>query len=195
MTFEKINFLTSAANLDQCPDDLGSEIAFVGKSNAGKSTAINVITNRKNIAKTSKTPGRTQLINFFNLQDNRRLVDLPGYGFAKASKAKQKLWGRLVSDYLESRGSLNGVVLIIDIRRGVGEMDRMFLDFFLPLNKTLHILLTKADKLNKHQQLDQLKQVEDAYGSVATVQVFSGSKKTGDDIAREIITRMLNNPN
>ena len=195
MTFEKINFLTSVANLDQCPDDFGSEIAFVGKSNAGKSTAINVITNRKNIAKTSKTPGRTQLINFFNLEDNRRLVDLPGYGFAKASKAKQKLWGRLVSDYLESRGSLNGVVLIVDIRRGIGEMDKMFLDFFLPLNKTLHILLTKSDKLNKQHQLEQLTRVEDAHGSVATVQVFSGLKKTGDDIAREIITRMLNNPN
>jgi len=195
MTFEKINFLTSVANLDQCPDDFGSEIAFVGKSNAGKSTAINVIANRKNIAKTSKTPGRTQLINFFNLEDNRRLVDLPGYGFAKASKIKQKLWGRLVSEYLESRGSLNGVVLIIDIRRGIGEMDKMFLDFFLPLNKRLHILLTKSDKLNKQHQLEQLTRVEDAYGSVATVQVFSGLKKTGDDIAREIITRMLNNPN
>ena len=195
MTFEKINFLTSAANLGQCPEDLGSEIAFVGKSNAGKSTAINVITNRKSIAKTSKTPGRTQLINFFNLGDNRRLVDLPGYGFAKASKAKQKSWGRLVSDYLESRGSLNGVVLIIDIRRGVGEMDRMFLDFFLPLNKKLHILLTKSDKLNKHHQLEQLRLVEDAYGSIATAQVFSGLKKTGDDIAREVVTRMLNNPN
>ena len=195
MTFEKINFLTSVANLDQCPDDFGSEIAFVGKSNAGKSTAINVITNRKNIAKTSKTPGRTQLINFFNLEDNRRLVDLPGYGFAKASKTKQKLWGRLVSNYLESRGSLNGVVLIVDIRRGIGEMDRMFLDFFLPLNKTLHILLTKSDKLNKQHQLEQLTQVEDAYGSVATVQVFSGLKKTGDHTAREVITRMLNNPN
>jgi len=195
MTFEKINFLTSAAKLNQCPDDLGSEIAFVGKSNAGKSTAINVITNRKSIAKTSKTPGRTQLINFFTLEDNRRLVDLPGYGFAKASKAKQKLWGRLVSDYLESRGSLNGVILIIDIRRGVGKMDRMFLDFFLPLNKKLHILLTKSDKLNKHHQLEELKEVKNAYGSIATVQVFSGLKKTGDDIAREVITSMLDNPN
>ena len=140
MVFENIDFEKSISELNQSPKDVGSEVAFVGRSNAGKSTAINSITNRNSLAKTSKTPGRTQLINFFKVNENKRFVDLPGYGFAKASKEKQKSWNRLVTDYIKYRQSLKGVVLIIDIRRGFGEMDLMFLDFYLPLNKQLHIL-------------------------------------------------------
>tara|TARA_B100001750_G_scaffold35912_1_gene25590 strand:+ start:11612 stop:12196 length:585 start_codon:yes stop_codon:yes gene_type:complete len=192
MDFENINFFKSISNINQAPDDIGSEVAFVGRSNAGKSTTINVITNRKNLAKTSKTPGRTQLINFFNLDENVRFVDLPGYGYAKASKDKQKSWGRLVTDYIKKRRSLRGVVLIIDIRRGVGEMDQMFLDFFIPLNKSLHIILTKTDKINRQQQRYILNKTEELFGSIATIQLFSGTKKIGVSIAREEITSMLN---
>ena len=192
MDFENINFFKSISNINQAPDDIGSEVAFVGRSNAGKSTTINVITNRKNLAKTSKTPGRTQLINFFNLDENIRFVDLPGYGYAKASKDKQKSWGRLVTDYKKKRRSLKGVVLIIDIRRGVGEMDQMFLDFFIPLNKSLHIILTKTDKINRQQQRYILNKTEELFGSIATIQLFSGTKKIGVSIAREEITSMLN---
>ena len=193
MVFENIDFEKSISELNQSPEDIGSEVAFVGRSNAGKSTAINSITNRNSLAKTSKTPGRTQLINFFKINDNSRFVDLPGYGFAKASKEKQKSWNRLVTDYIKYRQSLKGVVLIIDIRRGFGEMDLMFLDFYLPLNKQLHILLTKADKLSKQKQSLMLNEAIGNYGSIATIQVFSGTKKIGISEAQNKVTEFLEN--
>ena len=191
MVFENIYFEKSISELNQSPEDIGSEVAFVGRSNAGKSTAINSITNRNSLAKTSKTPGRTQLINFFKINDNSRFVDLPGYGFAKASKEKQKSWNRLVTDYIKYRQSLKGVVLIIDIRRGFGEMDLMFLDFYLPLNKQLHILLTKADKLSKQKQSLILNEAIGNYGSIATIQLFSGTKKIGISEAQDQVTKFL----
>ena len=193
MVFENIDFEKSISELNQSPEDIGSEVAFVGRSNAGKSTAINSITNRNSLAKTSKTPGRTQLINFFKVNENSRFVDLPGYGFAKASKEKQKSWNRLVTDYIKYRQSLKGVVLIIDIRRGFGEMDLMFLDFYLPLNKQLHILLTKADKLSKQKQSLILNEAIGNYGSIATIQVFSGTKKIGISEAQNKVTEFLEN--
>ena len=193
MVFENIDFEKSISELNQSPKDVGSEVAFVGRSNAGKSTAINSITNRNSLAKTSKTPGRTQLINFFKINENKRFVDLPGYGFAKASKEKQKSWNRLVTNYIKYRQSLKGVVLIIDIRRGFGEMDLMFLDFYLPLNKQLHILLTKADKLSKQKQSLILNEVREVYGSIATIQIFSGTKKIGISEAQDQVTKFLEN--
>ena len=193
MVFENIDFEKSISELNQSPKDVGSEVAFVGRSNAGKSTAINSITNRNSLAKTSKTPGRTQLINFFKINENRRFVDLPGYGFAKASKEKQKSWNRLVTNYIKYRQSLKGVVLIIDIRRGFGEMDLMFLDFYLPLNKRLHILLTKADKLSKQKQSLILNEAIGNYGSIATIQLFSGTKKIGISEAQNKVTEFLEN--
>ena len=193
MVFENIDFEKSISELNQSPDDVGSEVAFVGRSNAGKSTAINSITNRNSLAKTSKTPGRTQLINFFKVNENKRFVDLPGYGFAKASKEKQKSWNRLVTNYIKYRQSLKGVVLIIDIRRGFGEMDLMFLDFYLPLNKRLHILLTKADKLSKQKQSLILNEAREIYGSIATIQIFSGTKKIGISEAQDQVTKFLEN--
>ena len=193
MVFENIGFEKSISELNQSPKDVGSEVAFVGRSNAGKSTAINSITNRNSLAKTSKTPGRTQLINFFKVNENKRFVDLPGYGFAKASKEKQKSWNRLVTNYIKYRQSLKGVVLIIDIRRGFGEMDLMFLDFYLPLNKRLHILLTKADKLSKQKQSLILNEVREVYGSIATIQIFSGTKKIGISEAQDQVTKFLEN--
>ena len=191
MVFENIDFEKSISELNQSPKDVGSEVAFVGRSNAGKSTAINSITNRNSLAKTSKTPGRTQLINFFKVNENKRFVDLPGYGFAKASKEKQKSWNRLVTNYIKYRQSLKGVVLIIDIRRGFGEMDLMFLDFYLPLNKPLHILLTKADKLSKQKQSLILNEAREIYGSIATIQIFSGTKKIGVTEAQDQVIRIL----
>ena len=193
MVFENIDFEKSISELNQSPKDVGSEVAFVGRSNAGKSTAINSITNRNSLAKTSKTPGRTQLINFFKVNENSRFVDLPGYGFAKASKEKQKSWNRLVTNYIKYRQSLKGVVLIIDIRRGFGEMDLMFLDFYLPLNKRLHILLTKADKLSKQKQSLILNEAREIYGSIATIQIFSGTKKIGISEAQDQVTKFLEN--
>ena len=191
MVFENIGFEKSISELNQSPKDVGSEVAFVGRSNAGKSTAINSITNRNSLAKTSKTPGRTQLINFFKVDENKRFVDLPGYGFARASKEKQKSWNRLVTNYIKYRQSLKGVVLIIDIRRGFGEMDLMFLDFYLPLNKRLHILLTKADKLSKQKQSLILNEAREIYGSIATIQIFSGTKKIGVAEAQDQVIRIL----
>ena len=193
MVFENIDFEKSISELNQSPKDVGSEVAFVGRSNAGKSTAINSITNRNSLAKTSKTPGRTQLINFFKVNENKRFVDLPGYGFARASKEKQKSWNRLVTNYIKYRQSLKGVVLIIDIRRGFGEMDLMFLDFYLPLNKRLHILLTKADKLSKQKQSLILNEAREIYGSIATIQIFSGTKKIGISEAQDQVTKFLEN--
>ena len=193
MVFENIGFEKSISELNQSPKDVGSEVAFVGRSNAGKSTAINSITNRNSLAKTSKTPGRTQLINFFKVNENKRFVDLPGYGFAKASKEKQKSWNRLVTNYIKYRQSLKGVVLIIDIRRGFGEMDLMFLDFYLPLNKQLHILLSKADKLSKQYQSLILNEAREIYGSIATIQIFSGTKKIGISEAQDQVTKFLEN--
>ena len=193
MVFENIGFEKSISELNQSPKDVGSEVAFVGRSNSGKSTAINSITNRNSLAKTSKTPGRTQLINFFKVNENKRFVDLPGYGFAKASKEKQKSWNRLVTNYIKYRQSLKGVVLIIDIRRGFGEMDLMFLDFYLPLNKQLHILLTKADKLSKQKQSLILNEAREIYGSIATIQIFSGTKKIGVSEAQDQVTKFLEN--
>jgi GTP-binding protein len=185
LNFENIKFIKSANQVSQFPEDSGSEIAFVGRSNAGKSTALNAIFRRKNIAKTSKTPGRTQLINFFDIDDNCRVVDLPGYGFAAVSKEKRKQWDELISDYFRTRDALKGVFLIIDSRRMITELDHLFLDFYLPLGKSLHVILTKADKLKKLEQIEVLKSTETPLGKVATIQLFSGTKKKGITVAKQ----------
>jgi len=179
LNFENINFIKSANQVSQFPEDSGSEIAFVGRSNAGKSTALNAIFGRKNIAKTSKTPGRTQLINFFGVDDDCRVVDLPGYGYAAVSKEKRKQWDELISDYFRTRDALKGVFLIIDSRRMITELDHLFLDFYLPLGKSLHVILTKADKLKKLEQIEALRSTETSLENVATIQLFSGTKKDG----------------
>jgi len=147
-SFRQAHFLTSAFELSQLIPDHGYEIAFAGRSNAGKSSAINCLTEQKGLCKTSKTPGRTQLINFFELGDERYLVDLPGYGFAKVSKKMRKHWDLVLSTYLLHRISLKGLIIVVDIRRGINDMDQALIDMVghqLPL----HILLTKADKLSR----------------------------------------------
>ena len=185
MNFENINFIKSANQVSQFPEDSGSEIAFVGRSNAGKSTALNAIFGRKNIAKTSKTPGRTQLINFFGVDDDCRVVDLPGYGFAAVSKEKRKQWDELISDYFRTRDALKGVFLIVDSRRMITELDRLFIDFYLPFDKSLHVILTKSDKLKKLGQIEALRSTETSLENVATIQLFSGTKKDGVAIAKQ----------
>jgi len=191
--FENIKFIKSANQVSQFPEDSGNEIAFVGRSNAGKSTVLNVIFNRKNIAKTSKTPGRTQLVNFFKLNDDFCIVDLPGYGFANVSREKRKQWDRLISNYFKTRAALTGVFLVVDGRRGITDLDRVFIDFYLPLKKSLHVLINKSDKLNKSAQALVLEQFESYLGEVATIQLFSGTKKMGVEIAQNRLIEMLKN--
>ena len=185
MNFENIKFINSASLLPQFPEDYGSEIAFVGRSNAGKSTALNAIFGRTNIAKTSKTPGRTQLINFFAVDDDCRVVDLPGYGFAAVSKEKRKQWDELISAYFRTRDALKGVFLIVDSRRILTELDHLFIDFYLPFDKSLHVILTKSDKLKKLGQIEALRSTQTSLGKVATIQLFSGTKKDGVAIAKQ----------
>ena len=191
--FENIKFIKSANQVSQFPENSGNEIAFVGRSNAGKSTVLNAIFNRKNIAKTSKTPGRTQLVNFFKLDDDSCIVDLPGYGFANVSREKRKQWDRLISNYFKTRAALTGVFLVVDGRRGITDLDRVFIDFYLPLEKSLHVLINKADKLNKSEQTLVLEQYESYLGEVATIQLFSGTKTMGIEIAQNRLIEMLKN--
>ncbi|MEC9064926.1 MAG: ribosome biogenesis GTP-binding protein YihA/YsxC [Pseudomonadota bacterium] len=191
MNFNNTKFMQSASNITESPEDIGSEVAFVGRSNSGKSSAINVITNQKNLARISKTPGRTQLINFFEVVKLHRLVDLPGYGYAKTSKKQQKEWGFMIGEYLKYRQTLKGVILIIDIRRGLMELDHSFLDFYLPLNKPLHVLLTKSDKLKKQACKKSFDSVQSIVGSVASVQLFSSLKKSGAEEAKAKILELL----
>jgi len=191
LNLENINFIKSANQVSQFPEDSGREIAFVGRSNAGKSTALNAIFRRKNIAKTSKTPGRTQLINFFSVDDDCRVVDLPGYGFAAVSKEKRKQWDELISDYFRTRDALKGVFLIIDSRRMITELDHLFLEFYLPLDKSLHVVLTKADKLKKNEQIETLRSTETSLGNVATIQLFSGTKKNGVTVAKQRLSEIF----
>ena len=189
--FENIKFIKSANQVSQFPEDSGNEIAFVGRSNAGKSTVLNVIFNRKNIAKTSKTPGRTQLVNFFKLDEDSCIVDLPGYGFANVSREKRNQWDRLLSSYFKTRAALTGVFLVVDGRRGITDLDRVFIDFYLPLEKSLHVLINKSDKLNKSEQVLVLEQFKSYLGEVATIQLFSGTKRMGIEIAQNRLIEIL----
>jgi GTP-binding protein len=148
ISFRQAKFLTSAFELSQLHPDDGAEVAFAGRSNAGKSSAINCLTQQKGLCKTSKTPGRTQLINFFELDQQHRLVDLPGYGFAKVSKQLRNHWDQVLSTFLLQRQALRGLVIVVDIRRGISDLDQALIDMMndsLPL----HILLTKSDKLSR----------------------------------------------
>ena len=148
ISFKRASFLTSAYEIEQLPADQGAEVAFAGRSNAGKSSAINCLVRQKNLCKTSKTPGRTRLINFFELQPDARRVDLPGYGFARVSREMRGHWDRVLSHYLLERRALRGLVLVVDIRRGLGDLDQALIELVGP-QLPLHVLLTKADKLSR----------------------------------------------
>jgi GTP-binding protein len=189
--FPAVQFLTSSWQPGQFPPDQGVEVAFAGRSNAGKSSALNAITGRKDLARTSKTPGRTQLINFFSLNERQRLADLPGYGYAKVPEKMRAHWRELMERYVETRASLGGIVLVMDSRHPLTEFDSQMLEWTSAQNLPTHLLLTKADKLSRGESANTLKKVRAAVGDVATAQLFSAVAKTGVDEARKEVLRML----
>ncbi|WP_299770863.1 ribosome biogenesis GTP-binding protein YihA/YsxC [uncultured Pseudoteredinibacter sp.] len=177
-------FTQSAPSIRQCPSDSGAEVAFAGRSNAGKSSAINTLCQNHKLARTSKTPGRTQLINFFALTEEQRLVDLPGYGFAKVPLAMKKEWEKHLSEYLAERQCLKGLVLLMDVRHPMQEFDTMMLNWAVEGEMPVHILLTKADKLKKGPAQNTLLRVrkhlkEAQVDDLVSAQLFSSLKKTG----------------
>ena len=178
------HFIKSANAPQQFPPDTGVEVAVAGRSNAGKSSAINVIVNRRQFARTSKTPGRTQLVNFFELRPGQRLVDLPGYGFARVSEAMRRHWGMLLAGYFETRESLRGLLLIVDIRRGITDFDRHMIEFAESVQLPVHVLMTKADKLKKGPAAAARLAAEKELRGRATVQTFSALKRAGEQEAR-----------
>jgi len=191
---QRAEFLISAAKYSQSPADEGAEIAFAGRSNAGKSSAINVLCNQKNLARTSKTPGRTQLLNFFQLEGDYRLVDLPGYGYAKVPEAQRKKWEVELGRYLAERKSLCGLVLMMDCRHPMTEHDDRLLEFAAYYQRPVHILLTKSDKLKNGPANSTLHQVEKAingYSLDISVQLFSALKRRGLEQASERIAVLL----
>jgi GTP-binding protein len=192
--YPEAHFIKSANALSQFVSDTGAEVAVAGRSNAGKSSAINVIVNRRQFARTSKTPGRTQLINFFSLQGEERLIDLPGYGFAKVSDKKRYHWRDLIADYFESRQSLKGLFLIMDIRRQITEFDQQLLAFAEQVSLPTHVLLTKTDKLKRGQAAKALLEVRRDLHDAATVQHFSALTRLGEDEARAKLNEYLSLP-
>ncbi len=194
--FNKAQFLLSAPSVKQCPDDTGKEVAFAGRSNAGKSSAINTLTNNKKLARTSKTPGRTQLLNFFTLTDDCRLVDLPGYGFAKVPKAMKQAWDRNLAGYLQERQSLQGLVMLMDIRHPLRQYDWQMIRWASESGMPVHLLLTKADKLKKGPAKSTLLQVErdledENLMENITIQTFSSLKKEGINELKEKLQSWL----
>lgn len=189
--FPPIEFLTSSWQPHQFPPDEGAEVAFAGRSNAGKSSALNAITGRKDLARTSKTPGRTQLINFFSMNAGRRLADLPGYGYAKVPEKMRQHWRELMSKYVETRQSLAGLVIVMDARRPLTDFDIQMIEWSQANGLDVHLLLTKADKLSRGESISTLRAVRDAVNDVATAQLFSAVGKTGVDEARGRVIGML----
>lgn len=190
----RAQFLTSAARLDQCPETQGIEIAFAGRSNSGKSSAINCLCQHKSLAKTSKTPGRTQLLNFFSLANSIHcLVDLPGYGYAKVSGQQKQNWGKHIQDYLTKREALQALVLVMDIRHPMRDFDQQMVEWGLHYGKPMLLLLSKADKLSKNQQQKQLKLVNQSIPKDQPIKAipFSSSHGVGVDDARKHIYHWL----
>jgi GTP-binding protein len=187
-------FLKSAASPAHFPADVGREVAFVGRSNSGKSTAVNLIAGAHKLARVSKTPGRTQLINFFALGEGRRLVDLPGYGFARVPPAVQARWQRLLETYLRERASLVGLVVTVDIRRGLTRLDEQLLRWLEPRELPVAILLTKADKLGRSAAMEQQRSVAKVVGSSARITRFSALTREGVAEAQSWLDEWLGGP-
>lgn len=188
--YRKTKFLISAASAKQFPTDGSVEVAFAGRSNSGKSSTINVLCDNKGLAKISKTPGRTRLVNFFSIDEQRCLVDLPGYGYAKVPLAVKQEWKKLMELYLQRATSLRGLVIIMDIRHPLRDFDIQMLDWCEHFGLPAHLLLTKADKLKKgpaQSTLLQVRKLLQADGYHASVQTFSALKKTGLD---ELVSKM-----
>lgn len=192
--FQNATFYISAHNLRDLPPPAGIEIAFAGRSNAGKSSALNTLANHNRLAYVSKQPGRTQLINFFALGNDRFLVDLPGYGYAKVPQAMREHWQLTLSAYLSQRSTLQGLVLVMDCRHPLTPLDRQMLDWFCPSGKPVHALLTKSDKLSRNaanQTLLAVRKELDATWGNCSVQLFSSLKKQGVEEAESVIGRWL----
>jgi len=184
--YRQAHYTISATQLSELPPDTGIEVAFAGRSNAGKSSAINTITDQKALARISKTPGRTQMINFFALDDDRALVDLPGYGYAKVPEKMKIRWQQTLGKYLETRQALKGLMLMMDIRHPLREFDQQMIGWANKSELPVHILLTKSDKLKHGAAMASLHKVTDELKKLnlnASVQLFSSLKKTGKDEA------------
>ncbi len=192
--FSQLEFRYAVHQIADMPPDQGAEVAFAGRSNAGKSTAINALANRRKLAFVSKTPGRTQALNFFDMGNHCFLVDLPGYGYAAVPGREQERWSELISTYIINRNSLKLLVLVADARHGITPLDHYLLDWLAPTGKPVHVLLTKADKLTRQQATAALK---DATTELArhlvesSVQIFSGLRKTGVREAQAAVVKRL----
>jgi GTP-binding protein len=187
-------FLRSVAQTAQLPPDHGTEVAFAGRSNSGKSSALNVITGRKTLARVSRTPGRTQLINFFTLPEGQALVDLPGYGYAAVPAKIKAGWDALLGGYLRNRRALRGVILIMDCRHPLGELDHVLLDFCLRAGRPVHVLLSKSDKLGRSERLKTLHAVRERLQTLSPAfgaQLFSAQSGEGIDEARAQVVAWL----
>ena len=193
---QRASFLTSATGARDCPPDSGVEVAFAGRSNAGKSSALNALGQQGSLARTSKTPGRTQLINFFALDEARRLVDLPGYGYAKVANSVRERWQAGLEDYLSSRRSLAGIVLVMDIRHPLTDFDRMMLDWCAGRGLPAHCLLTKADKLSRGAAAGAVQAVRRELQAWpgASAQAFSATARAGLDEAWLLLGNWLGLP-
>ncbi|MDO4431455.1 MAG: ribosome biogenesis GTP-binding protein YihA/YsxC [Lonepinella koalarum] len=187
LNYHKTHFLTSAANITQLPQDSGIEIAFAGRSNAGKSTALNALTNQKNLARTSKTPGRTQLINLFEVEPEYKLVDLPGYGYAAVPEQMKLQWQKSLGEYLQKRECLHGLVILMDIRHPLKDLDQQMIEWAVASKLPILLLLTKADKLSQSARSKQVKMVREAilpFQGDIQVETFSALNKIGIDHLR-----------
>lgn len=194
--FHAIRFLQSVPFGVRPPADRGREVAFAGRSNSGKSSALNALTGRRGLARASRTPGRTQAINFFDLGDETRLVDLPGYGYAKVPEALQRQWRPLIEDYLQHRDSLSGLMLTVDCRREPTELETLLLDWCAHSAMPVRLLLTKADKLGRGEAATVLRRwrawLAEQGRTQVEVQLFSSQTGTGIDEAREALLDWLN---
>lgn len=188
--YHQAKFSMSSPNISDAPADSGIEIAFAGRSNAGKSSALNTLARQKALARISKTPGRTQLLNFFLIDEQRRFVDLPGYGYAKVPPMVKKKWHQMMENYLSKRQSLSGIVLVMDVRHPLTEFDWQMIEWSEYTKTPLHILLTKSDKLNygaaKNVLLSVQKELQEAEVAIS-VQLFSALKKTGIDEVHQVL--------
>jgi GTP-binding protein len=192
--YQQAHFTVSAAKLSQLPADSGHEVAFAGRSNAGKSSAINTLTSQRSLARTSKTPGRTQLINFFQLDDRHRLVDLPGYGYAKVAEQVKLRWQQTLEDYLRTRQSLSGLVLLMDIRHPLKAFDCQMLNWCVQSQMPVHVLLTKSDKLKRgaaNNALHQVRRYLQDLGGECSAQLFSSLKRGGVEQLIQVLDRWL----
>jgi GTP-binding protein len=189
--YPQVRFLKSADSAAAFGDDSGAEVAFAGRSNSGKSSALNAIVRRNDLARTSRTPGRTQLVNLFEIEPGKRLVDLPGYGYARVPPAMRAEWRRLMEAYFTVRESLAGLVIVVDARRGFGDSDQVMLEYAEARGRPVHVLLTKSDKLGRNEARSTLQKTRALLGQRASAQLFSAESGEGLDAAQGALDALL----